>query len=135
MTGLTPTQVNLFHVFVVGILAIYLGLYGTKSNKFVLQSLPFIAILGGLYHVYRLYMRWSVFGVSFSVPNLINLFHIIFVFPILFNIGMNKGAMNPQLQQALPWIGAGIIGYHLWRYYQRVQSPIGQLYQAVQGQM
>jgi hypothetical protein len=129
-----PSQINLFHVFVVGVLAIYLGLKGTQSNKFILAALPFVAVVGILYHVYRLFIRWNVLGFTLDMPSLINLFHIIFVFPTLYYIGRNGGVMNPQLQRALPWIGAGVIAYHLYKYYQRTESPLYQVYKNVTSQ-
>lgn len=129
---LTPAQVNLFHVFVVGVLAIYLGMKGTKSNQLLLKALPFVAIVGGLYHIYRIYVHWNLFGFTLDMPTLVNLFHIIFVFPTLYYIGRNGGAMSPQLQKALPWLGGAVIAYHLWKYYQRMTSPIRQIFQTAQ---
>jgi hypothetical protein len=129
-----PGQSYLFHALVIGILAIYLGMKGTKSNQLLLKVLPFLAIIGGLYHIYLIYMHSKLFGFSLDTPTLINLFHIIFVYPALYYIGINRGVMNPQFQKALPWLGGAIIAYFLWKYYQMMQMPIVQAYQNLANQ-
>ena len=126
MFPLTLDQVNIFHIFVVAGLFIYLGLNGTNSNKFVLDALPWIAIAGVFYHAWRLFQRWSSQGLSLNYWVLVNLFHLFVVFPFLYNLGKNGGRMTAQVQQALPFIGAGIILYHGYRYFQRNQAKTTQ---------
>jgi len=116
---LTPDQVNYFHILVVAPLLLYLAANRQNTPTFVIYGLG-LAVLGGvLYHAMRLYQRIDYEGLSLSYPNLVNLFHLLIVFPILYCVFSMDGKMSSRRATMIQTVAVGVLLYHAYRLYQR----------------
>lgn len=52
-----PSQINLFHILIVFPLLFYIGYYKGESPSWMFTTLMVAAVIGILYHAYRLYSR------------------------------------------------------------------------------
>ena len=117
--ALTPNVINAFHVALVGPLLIYLARNQGASNALVLQSLPYLALGGIAYHLFRIVTALQR-GSGFGYLQLINLFHIAFVFPLLYWIGLQGGNIGNSAALFVGGLGLVALLYHAFRLWRRL---------------
>ena len=118
MLTLRPQSIYIFHLLVVVPLLLYLGYYQNRSNRLILQGLPFMILAGSLFHGYRLYQHLSRRGFRLNFNALVNILHLLVVFPVLYQISRDGGRMDPRLARALPIVGLIALSYHGNKLYQ-----------------
>lgn len=104
--------VRLFHIIIVGILFLYVGIKRQTTSKYIFTLLFVIGIIILFYHLYKTYIKLTK-----NVNPWVNLFHIIIVAPLIIYIGYNGlNEMNiPRFYfEFLIMLGSAAIGYHLY---------------------
>jgi uncharacterized membrane protein len=101
--------VHLFHVLVVGILFLFVGINREKTNQYLLRFLLYLGILIIVYHLYKMY-NYLNNGRSYWV----NLIHILFVGPLLIYIGYYGEKTSRKFFELLMMLAFASIGYHLY---------------------
>lgn len=100
---------QLFHIFFVGSLFLYVGINKTNISEFLFNILLFLGIIIIFYHLYKVYYNINI-GKSFWI----NIIHILVIGPLLFYIGY-KGKNTERLYfELLLMLGFASIGYHLY---------------------
>ena len=101
------TLVHLFHLFIIGSLFLYVGIYKTTIPKIMFPMLLGLGIVIILYHMYKAYNNIK-HGKGFWA----NLIHIILVGPLLVYIGYHNEKTARLYFELLLMLGFAAIGYH-----------------------
>ena len=108
MTGIsTRIIIHLLHVFIIGVLFLYVGFTRDAIPPFFF---PGLVGLGGIilvYHIYKAYLKI----VHSSLP-WVNLIHIFGIAPLLVFIGYNREKTPRYMYEILLLFGFASIGYH-----------------------
>ncbi len=99
--------VKVFHVFIVGVLFLYIGIKRTEIPKW---TFPVLLGLGGfivLYHAYK-----AVNHIRSKKSYWVNLIHIFLVGPLLIYIGYNREDTARMYFELLLMLSFAVIGYH-----------------------
>jgi len=104
--------VHIFHIIIVGILFLYVGMKRDTVPKYIFMLLLSIGIIILFYHLYRSYIKFKK-----NINPWVNIFHIIIIAPLIIFIGYN-GTMGIKIQrfyfEFLIMLGFSAIGYHLY---------------------
>lgn len=98
---------NLFHIFFVGLLFLYIGIKKNNAPILFYKMLIIIGIFIILYHLYKVYVNLLNKKIIW-----VNLFHILLVAPLLIYIGMNKNTNQRFYYEIILLLGFSAIGYH-----------------------
>ena len=101
------TIVHLFHILFVGTLFLYVGIKKTHIPSIMFPFLKYLGIFVILYHSYKSFIR-----LSHKQNILINLFHVLFVGPLLVYIGSQGNNTQTQYFQLLLFAGIVAISIH-----------------------
>jgi hypothetical protein len=100
---------HLFHIFVVGLAFIYIGMRGSALNKAWFQGLLVVGLIIITYHAYLAMKKYKLGKVPW-----VNMFHVLIVGPLLLLIGW-RGASSPRYYfEFLLMLGFAAIGYHAY---------------------
>ena len=99
--------VHLFHILIVGLLFLYVGIYYKNMPKTLFSVLFYLGIVIVVYHIYKAY-NYMIAGKNYWV----NLIHILIVGPLLIYIGFNKENVQRLYFEILMMLGFASIGYH-----------------------
>ena len=97
--------VGLFHVLVVAVLFLYVGIRRTEIPAFMF---PLLLGLGAIiipYHAYKAYIKKSGW---------VNYIHIFLVGPLLMYIGYNGKDTTRPFYELLALLGFSALGYHIY---------------------
>jgi hypothetical protein len=101
---------NLFHIFFVSPLLIYIGIQRGDSPEWFYKSLILLSLGVFSYHLFKLYTKW----VKGSSGLWVNLMHILLIAPVLFVIGYyGKKTMRAFFEVAL-LLGFAALGYNIY---------------------
>jgi len=100
---------HLFHIFFVGLLFLYVGIYKDKLNS---KMYTFLLILGLFIVVFHSYKAWV--RILNKQNPWVNLFHIFVVAPLLLYIGFYNGKVQRLYYELLLMLGFATIGYHFY---------------------
>ena len=101
---------NIFHVFFVAPLLIYVGVQRASSPEWLYKVLLAIGVVIVLYHTYRAYVKFR----SGSSSLWVNLIHVAYVGPLLMWIGI-QGADTPRAAfEMLLLLAFAAGGYNLY---------------------
>ena len=95
--------IGLFHVLVVSILFIYVGIMKTEIPAFMFSLLLGLGAILIPYHAYKAYVKKTGW---------INYIHIFLIGPLLMYIGYNGIATERKYFEILLMIGFAALGYH-----------------------
>jgi hypothetical protein len=98
---------QLFHIFFVGPLFLYVAILRTKIPEFMYPFLFGLGIFIILYHSYKTYIK-----LNNEENPWINLFHIFIVAPVLIYIGYNREKTGRPAFEMLLMLAFSVIGYH-----------------------
>ncbi len=98
---------NIFHVFIVGTLLLYVGINRDKIYSGLFSVLFYLGIGIILYHSFRA-LNFLKQNKSFWV----NLIHILFIGPLLIYIGYYGVNASRKFFEILLMVGFAVIGYH-----------------------
>ena len=101
------TIIQLFHIFLVGPLFLYVGIEATNIPKIMYPILLGLGVFLIAYHFYLAYKR-TIDGKSAWV----NYIHALIIGPLLVYIGYNKTDTSRKFFEILLMLGMAAIGYH-----------------------
>lgn len=99
--------IQLFHIFIVGIFFLYIGIMRTSIPAFLFYVLFVLGIFILLYHLYKSYVRLSK-----GLNPWVNLIHIFIIAPLLLYIGYNGVETKRLYFELLLMLAFASIGYH-----------------------
>ena len=104
-------SVNLVHIFIQGLLLLYIGLKKDKTPKFIFYILGLLALL----------IPFSIYKPSLSASywNFINIFHYLFVMPLFLYIAYQQKFSKEGYNNLLT-LGIVVIVYHLMKLLMRL---------------
>jgi len=110
--------INLFHIFVVAPLFLYVSFFRGLIPLWVYQGLLGLGLIVLLYHAYKVMILWRA-----SSPYLwVSLIHVFFVAPLLIFIGKNAYDTPRWAFELLALEGFAALGYHMYRIVIAVQD-------------
>lgn len=101
--------VHLFHIFIVGILFIYVGIQRQLTNNYLLQTLFYLGFIIIFYHLYKVYKYLKE-----NKGIWVNLIHIFIIGPLLVYIGYKNENTSRKWFELLLMLGFASIGYHTY---------------------
>ena len=101
--------VHLFHIFFVGGLFLYVGIYRNVCSKYIFNLLFTLGIIILFYHTYKAYVK-----ISKNINPWVNLFHICIIAPIILLIGYNGKDTKRFYFEFILMLAFASIGYHLY---------------------
>lgn len=101
--------VHLFHIFIVGLLFIYIGINRQLTNKYILQMLFYLGFIIIIYHLYKVYKYLKE-----DKGIWVNLLHIFIIGPLLVYIGYKNENTSRKWFELLLMLGFASIGYHTY---------------------
>lgn len=104
---------NLFHIFFVSPLLIYVGIQRSGSPEWLYMCLIILSIIIFAYHLFRLYTKW----IKGSSGLWVNLIHILLVAPVLFIIGYYGKATTRAFFEIILLLGFAALGYNVYNLY------------------
>jgi hypothetical protein len=104
---MNSTLVHLFHMFIVGGLFLYVGIYREKVWKQLFPILVGLGLVIVCYHAYKTYTYMKA-GRGYWV----NLLHIFIIGPLLMYIGYHGEKTARLYFELLLMLGFASIGYH-----------------------
>ena len=96
-----------FHIFVVGLLFLYIGIYKEKIDVKLYDYIYYLAIIIILYHSYKVYIQKDTW---------VNYIHILFIGPLLLTIGKNNIQTPYYYYEMLLILGFGAIGFNSYKF-------------------
>jgi hypothetical protein len=99
--------VHLFHIIIVGILFLYVGMSRDNTIPILYPILLGLGIIIIFYHIYKTY-KYIKDGKGYWV----NLIHIFLIGPLLIYIGYNREKTSRKFFELLLLFGFSAIGYH-----------------------
>ena len=103
------TIVHLFHIVIVGILFIYVGIKRDSLNDTWFVGLFYLGLFIVAYHLIKAYLYW-IRNKSIWV----NMIHILLVGPLLAYIGFFQKDTSRKYFELLLMLGFASIGYHMY---------------------
>ena len=103
----TETLVHLFHILIVGVLFLYVGIVRDKIPSLMYPILLTLGLIIIVYHIYKAYNYMKA-----DKPYWVNLIHILLVGPLLVYIGYNRENTSRRYFEMLMMLGFASIGYH-----------------------
>jgi hypothetical protein len=104
------TFLQLFHIFIVGSLLLYLGIRQKQAPNWLFKVLTFLGVFIVIFHSYRAFRAITE---KKALP-WINLFHIFVVAPLLISLGL-LGTNSPRyLFEFVLMLGFAVIGYNAY---------------------
>ena len=100
-------QKNLLHVFGLGPLFLYVGLYRDTVPDAIFQLLGLLGFLVLAYHTYRAYVNLKE-----NKSAWVNWIHILLVVPLLLILGYLKKDASRRYFEMMLILGFAAIGYH-----------------------
>ena len=101
---------NLFHIFFVSPLLIYIGIQRGGSPEWIYMFLIILSIVVFSYHLFKLYTKL----IKGSSGLWVNLMHILLIAPVLFVIGYyGKATIRAFFEVAL-LLGFAALGYNIY---------------------
>ncbi len=104
----TILLIHLLHIFIIGGLFLYVGIYKTNISKGMYTFLLYLGIIIIFYHMYKTY-NYFILGKNYW---LYNLMHILIIGPLLIYVGLNKEKTPIQFFDFILMLGFASIGYH-----------------------
>lgn len=95
---------QLFHIFIVASLFIYVGTVQNNSPSYIFLILMILAIVIFGYHLYRFFTNPG--------HGWINIIHIVIIAPLLFYIGTNAAKTERKFYEYLLLLGFAALGYN-----------------------
>jgi len=102
-----PIEKNLFHVFIVAPLFLYVGFARNSTPTIVFDLLGILGLGVLVYHLYRAYEQ-----LKNNQSAWINWIHIFLVVPLLLILGYLKQDASPRYFEMLLLLGFAGLGYH-----------------------
>jgi hypothetical protein len=99
--------VQLFHVFIVSALFLYVGIMRTSIPLFLFRVLFFLGIFIFFYHTYKAYIRLSK-----GLTPWVNYIHMFLIAPLLIIIGYNNVETKRFYFELLLMFAFASLGYH-----------------------
>lgn len=103
------TIVHLFHILIVGILFLYVGIRRDSLGEVWFKFLFYLGIFIVLYHLYKVFIYLSI-----DKGIWVNLIHILLVGPLLVYIGHYGKDTSRKYFEMLLMLGFASIGYHMY---------------------
>lgn len=97
------SPIGIFHVLIIGILFLYVGLNRTEIHPWFFPLLLGLGVLIMGYHTYRATQKKNSW---------VNYIHIVLVGPLLVYIGFNGTKTERKYFELLLLLGFAVIGYH-----------------------
>lgn len=104
------------HFLFIAPLLFYLGYYKNKSNPYIWPVVGTISLMVLVYHGLRIFYPRKTENASVEKMLIIYLFHIIFVFPLLFYIYWKKDKSDNRVWTPLLLLSIFLFMYHLFRF-------------------
>ena len=99
--------VHLFHILLVGVLFLYVGIVKTNIPLLLYNFLLLLGIFIILYHSYKVFIK-----LKNGINPWINYFHIILVAPLIIYIGIKREKTARLYFELLLMLAFADIGYH-----------------------
>ena len=99
--------IQLFHIFIVSTLFLYVGIMRTSIHPFLFYLLLGLSIFIFIYHIYKLYIKLSK-----GLNPWVSLIHIFIIAPVLLYIGFNGVKTERLYFELLLMLSFASIGYH-----------------------
>ena len=97
-------QINLFHIFVVSLLFLYVGLMKNELYSWLYSILFLLGIIVTFYHISAAYKQIA--------PLWIHILHFLIIGPLLIYIGFNGKETHRMYYEILLLLGFAALGYH-----------------------
>ena len=110
-------QINLLHVFVIGVIFVYIGYNKEETPYWIFNVLYVLAALMVLLIDIR---NISLTNLT-NQRNIIKLAHLIIILPLILYVAYTRN-LSPLMYDSLLWIGVVVILYHAYRSFTRYQS-------------
>ena len=101
------TILQLFHIFLIGPLLLYIGIIRDKIPNYLFTILFYLSIFILLFHLYKIYKNLSIGKLPW-----INYMHVFVIFPLLFYIGYNKTNTPRFIFEYIFMLAFAVIGYN-----------------------
>lgn len=99
--------IHLFHILIVGVLFLYVGISNTNLPNFMYIVLIILGIIIILYHGFKIYKKF----IDGKNP-WVNYIHIFLIGPLLVFIGLTKEKTHRLYFELLLMLAFASIGYH-----------------------
>ena len=96
--------INLFHIFIIGGLFLYIGIQKNSMPSFMYPTLVMLGVFVCLYHIYKAYMNPKFAWVNYI--------HMFIVGPLLVYIGFTKEKTERKYYEIILMLAFAAIGYH-----------------------
>ena len=119
------SYINLFHIFIVVPFLFYIYYYRKTIPNVIFNILLITAIIGIIYHSYKLFYLPD----NQKYKNYVYLTHILIVFPLFIYIGINKNKTERKYFEVLLMVMFAALGYHSYNflYYNYISTPKAQV--------
>jgi hypothetical protein len=99
--------IRLFHILIVGILFLYVGITRSDIPSFMYPILTTLGAIIILYHFFKAYKKLNA-----GMNPWVNYIHIFIIGPLLLCIGLNREKTQRFYFELLLMLGFASIGYH-----------------------
>jgi hypothetical protein len=106
-TQMGPIEKNMFHVFIVAPLFLYVGFARNSTPTIIFDLLGILGLGILVYHLYRAYEQ-----LKNNQSAWINWIHIFLIVPLLLILGYLKQDAAPRYFEMLLLLGFSALGYH-----------------------
>jgi hypothetical protein len=103
------TPIQLFHIFIVGALFLYIGMMRQNTASWIFPLLIVLGFILILFHSYKTYIK-----LNNKVNPWYNLIHILLIAPLLLWIGFNAENTSRPYFEMLLMLGFVAITYNLY---------------------
>ena len=100
--------VNLFHIFFVSSLFIYIGIKKNNIPQLMYSILLYLGIFIVIFHLYKLYVKLT----NGLTSTWINYIHIFLIGPLVIIIGLYGVETSRKYYEMLLMLGMASVGYH-----------------------
>ena len=112
-------QINLLHVFVIGVIFVYIGYNKEETPYWIYNILYVLAVLIVLLIDIR---NINVTNLThLNKRNIIKIVHLVVILPLILYVAYTR-TLSPMMYDSLLWIGVVVILYHAYRSFTRYQS-------------
>jgi hypothetical protein len=101
------TIIQLFHVFLIGPLLLYIGIIRNKIPNYLYSILFYLSIYLLIFHSYKIYKNLSIGKIPW-----INYMHVFIIFPLLFYTGYYKTNTPRFIFEYIFMLAFAVIGYN-----------------------
>jgi hypothetical protein len=111
-------NISIFHIFAVVPFFLYVAFMRGQLVPWVFTVLTGLGLLIGVYHAYKVFLKYKAHSPSIWV----NIIHVLFIAPLMIYIGSQAYDTPRWAFEVLAMLGFGALGYHIYSIIQTVQE-------------